>query len=438
MTRQQKEELKGEHASDDSSLDVTDDLVCGHSLLVQEVEIPSGRGRSRNHTKRLKWSHVKCPRNTIERMMTVALQMCWQASLATPDDGSNIPAFADLFVESFEADEHEEDEVEIRMLLDLASQSGMHRMPCQTWQATKNLSHDAWKSEAAHLDGLPKLLLEVPLLESDNFYPEEGHELPQGSMSRVVYGNAVLMDENGKNISKGVVVKLAQKESEEEDLIVHELRALKSMMHPNIIHPVAYIDNADVSGYAMELVNGGDLFDFLYDHEYKFTEELLRRFMRILVGALAYIHSLGYAHRDIKLENILVKKHESSDSQLWLTPILADFGFATHMTEEGLMQDYLYSEFYKPPEYVEEHDETAWIADTRPTDVWCVYIVTLALSRAWTPVDVGPGTAPEMMSELRKTGFSDDFIDFVNILGQEEPGDRASMEQALRHPWLKE
>jgi serine/threonine protein kinase len=51
--------------------------------------------------------------------------------------------------------------------------------------------------------------------------------------------------------------------------------------------------------------------------------EDVKKFIRCIASAVALLHSMGIAHRDIKLANILIKKD--------FTIKLADFGFAREL-----------------------------------------------------------------------------------------------------------
>lgn len=63
-----------------------------------------------------------------------------------------------------------------------------------------------------------------------------------------------------------------------------------------------------------------DLFDYV-SQSGKFSEDLARYYMRQLTSGLTHFYEKGFAHRDIKLENILL------DDEFNL--ILIDFGFST-------------------------------------------------------------------------------------------------------------
>ena len=65
--------------------------------------------------------------------------------------------------------------------------------------------------------------------------------------------------------------------------------------------------------------------DYLNDHYDSMTREAKLNIFSDIVAAVEHCHELGYMHRDIKLENILV----NVDKQGAITNIkLADFGFA--------------------------------------------------------------------------------------------------------------
>lgn len=73
----------------------------------------------------------------------------------------------------------------------------------------------------------------------------------------------------------------------------------------------------------MEYLAGGDLFTFLDKRDFKITEDRARSIASQIASALYYLHSYGIAHRDIKLENILMVD-QTDDTELKLV----DFGLS--------------------------------------------------------------------------------------------------------------
>lgn len=68
----------------------------------------------------------------------------------------------------------------------------------------------------------------------------------------------------------------------------------------------------------------------IVEKEY-YTEGEARKVCRILLDALAYIHTKGVVHRDLKPENLLLQGTEDD----WSIKI-ADFGFAKRMNTAEL------------------------------------------------------------------------------------------------------
>lgn len=102
--------------------------------------------------------------------------------------------------------------------------------------------------------------------------------------------------------------------------------------------------NKTVDYLVLELVNGGDLFDFVANSG-RFSEDVARYYMNQLMDALDYMHKNNCAHRDLKPENIML------DSEFNLK--VADFGFAAPVTGRdgsGFLHTQLGTQSYMAPE----------------------------------------------------------------------------------------
>lgn len=86
----------------------------------------------------------------------------------------------------------------------------------------------------------------------------------------------------------------------------------------------------DSLGLCLEYANGGELFERVKAAG-RFEEDMARFFFQQLLSGVQFLHENGVAHRDLKLENTLLKL-EVSEPGRSPTPVLkiADFGFCKH------------------------------------------------------------------------------------------------------------
>eukprot|EP00931_Biecheleriopsis_adriatica_P047921 TRINITY_DN2765_c0_g1_i7.p1 TRINITY_DN2765_c0_g1~~TRINITY_DN2765_c0_g1_i7.p1 ORF type:complete len:732 (+),score=153.77 TRINITY_DN2765_c0_g1_i7:83-2278(+) len=92
----------------------------------------------------------------------------------------------------------------------------------------------------------------------------------------------------------------------------------------------------------MDLCSEGDLWNLMDIHGHLQLDDAAQILMGVL-SALAHLHSLRIAHRDVKCENILLTQHE---------PILADLGIAAHLHDFDSMQEGVGTPGYAAPEIV--------------------------------------------------------------------------------------
>lgn len=148
-------------------------------------------------------------------------------------------------------------------------------------------------------------------------------------------------------------IKLLHDNEEFLSLIKAEVETLKKLSHPNIVNLIeegnGVMSNSkkqdkSVDYIVLELVNGGDLFDFVCNSG-RFSEEVARYYFTQLMDALEYMHNNNCTHRDLKPENIML------DSEFNLK--VADFGFAAPVSGRdgtGFLNTQLGTMSYMAPE----------------------------------------------------------------------------------------
>ncbi|KAM6037116.1 maternal embryonic leucine zipper kinase isoform 4-T4 [Theristicus caerulescens] len=102
-----------------------------------------------------------------------------------------------------------------------------------------------------------------------------------------------------------VAIKIMDKLALGDDLprVKIEIDAMKNLSHQHICQLYHVIETSKKIFMVLEYCPGGELFDYIISKD-RLSEEEARVFFRQIVSAIAYVHSQGYAHRDLKPADI--------------------------------------------------------------------------------------------------------------------------------------
>uniref|UniRef100_A0A2K6RX21 Death associated protein kinase 3 n=1 Tax=Rhinopithecus roxellana TaxID=61622 RepID=A0A2K6RX21_RHIRO len=126
--------------------------------------------------------------------------------------------------------------------------------------------------------------------------------------------------------------------------IEREVNILREIRHPNIITLHDIFENKTDVVLILELVSGGELFDFLAEKE-SLTEDEATQFLKQILDGVHYLHSKRIAHFDLKPENIMLLDKNVPNPRIKLI----DFGIA-HKIEAGNE----FKNIFGTPEFVGE------------------------------------------------------------------------------------
>lgn len=103
-----------------------------------------------------------------------------------------------------------------------------------------------------------------------------------------------------------------------------EAHAVARLSHPNIVSIHEVSTEKNIYYLAMDYIPGRNLYYFLHYHKPKLVDvlEIISR----LADALNYAHNQKIIHRDLKLNNVIMKDN--------LTPVLIDFGLAKALEKD--------------------------------------------------------------------------------------------------------
>ncbi|KAH0620909.1 hypothetical protein JD844_021804 [Phrynosoma platyrhinos] len=127
----------------------------------------------------------------------------------------------------------------------------------------------------------------------------------------------------------------------------------------------------------MELCEDGELKEIL-QRKGQFSENETRHIIQSLASAIAYLHKKDIVHRDLKLENILVKSSdidEENEMKLNIKIQVTDFGLAVQKMggSESMFQSTCGTPIYMAPEVISAHDYS------QQCDVWSIGVIMYML-----------------------------------------------------------
>jgi serine/threonine-protein kinase Chk1 len=214
--------------------------------------------------------------------------------------------------------------------------------------------------------------------------------------------------------------------------------------HPHIIHCLGSGEDPLWTWIAMELAEGGDLFDKIEADE-GVGEDIAHFYFSQLVGAVGYMHSMGIAHRDIKPENVLL----SAEGDLKLS----DFGLAALFKKDGKLRvcnTVCGSPPYIAPEIVSgRRSKRADMLDVgyaaNVCDIWSCGVVLFVLLVGNTPWDEPTMRSDEFKEYVDTDGHTTDELwqqlpaDIVSLLRgmlKLDPAERFTLDEIRTHPWF--
>ncbi|KAI9719469.1 MAG: hypothetical protein M1812_003540 [Candelaria pacifica] len=214
--------------------------------------------------------------------------------------------------------------------------------------------------------------------------------------------------------------------------------------HQNIIKFYSTGEDLVWRWIAMELAEGGDLFDKIEADE-GVGEDVAHLYFTQLVSAVGYMHSKHVAHRDLKPENILLSA--SGDLKL------ADFGLATLMQHKGerkLNYTVCGSPPYVAPEILDcvrgtqgQKGGVGYAADQ--ADIWSCGVVLFVLLIGNTPWEEPTLDSEDFEDYARNNGRSmndlwqqvpPNTLSLLRGMMKIDPVTRFTLNDVRTHPWF--
>ena len=273
------------------------------------------------------------------------------------------------------------------------------------------------------------------------------------SLGKGAFGEVYITSKQGtqeKFATKKIDKKFARNPKAKK-YIDNEIKILKSIDHENIIKLYDQLETSQYYFLVTEYCNGGGLSDCLEYHinQYHkpFSEEVVQYLMRQIVSGIRYLHSKHILHRDIKLDNILVKFDTEEDKQkknmLKAKVKIIDFGFARYLDPKELAFSTLGSPINMEPgilRKLNKMENSRNYGYDEKADIWSLGTICYEMLIGHCTFDAS--SMKELLSKveagnyLLPTSISKEAASFLNGMLQYDPKQRLNAEKLYTHHFL--
>ncbi len=251
-----------------------------------------------------------------------------------------------------------------------------------------------------------------------------GAELGSGAFGKVVLGKSILTNQT---VAIKILDKFILSQTPEDYELVHqELSILKIVKHKYIAQLYEILETSQFIFIVIEYCEGKDLMDYILTKS-KLSEKESLKFFQQLINTLLYLHSQNIAHRDIKIDNMLLDKEKNLK--------LVDFGLSTKYSDDELLNQPCGTVVYAAPEVLDGKEYHGMLAD-----VWSSGIVLFGMISGFLPFCDNDDEINKKNVLKGKIDIPDFFPPLVKDLLKHmldiNPITRYTLQEIREHPWF--
>ena len=299
-------------------------------------------------------------------------------------------------------------------------------------------------SQISRLYKLPdgKMKTEDDVLEANNYKLEE--KLGEGGFAIVYFARN--KKSNQKHACKVMKLGGDWKDSRVEDM-KNELFIMEKVKHLYIVKLMHhFLTQSKANGIRlyifMELADGGDFSKFC-QKKGAMTENDCKPYFAQIICGINHMHSLGIAHRDIKLQNVLLVKNEKSISGDF-TLLVSDFGLSRimhHDSAGGIQMNRTIcgTPIFMAPEILLRKPYSGFLVDVWALGITLYIMMTLQLPFNFRNKDQAikdmVAKKWEWPTSKMKAPPSNDLKNYLSGMLDPDPTKRLDMSGISNHKW---
>ncbi|XP_043930080.1 serine/threonine-protein kinase PAK 6-like [Protopterus annectens] len=232
-----------------------------------------------------------------------------------------------------------------------------------------------------------------------------------------------------KHSGRQVAVKMMDLyKQQRRELLFNEVVIMRDYHHPNVVEMYKSYLVMEELWVVMEFLQGGALTDIVSNT--RLNEEQIATVCESVLQALAYLHSQGVIHRDIKSDSILL----TLDGQVKLS----DFGFCAQISKDVPKRKSLVgTPYWMAPEVISR------LPYGTEVDIWSLGIMVIEMVEGEPPYfSDAPVQAMKRLRDyppptLKNTHKASPILrDFLERMLTREPLQRATATELLDHPFM--
>ncbi|EIE22391.1 sulfur stress regulator [Coccomyxa subellipsoidea C-169] len=242
-----------------------------------------------------------------------------------------------------------------------------------------------------------------------------------------------------KTTGQQVAVKFIERGDKVTKYVEREILNHRFLMHPHIVQFKEVFLTSRYLAIAMEYVSGGDMFEYVV-RKGGLKESEARWFFQQLIIGVDYLHRMGVASRDIKLENTLL---DGSPRPLLK---ICDFGYSKHEKFQSAPGSRVGTPAYLAPEVIMTTKGQTY--DGKIADIWScgvmVYVMLVGAYPFERPEDKHDNQKlQKMIQRILKVEYefpahvkvSKECRDLLSNILVPDPASRITIPEIQRHPW---